>query len=646
MNPERRNVSKQTLRTGWFAFAMGLILTAALPAQQADSLVPAGAGETRAMVLRVRDAMTGLGVPGVAAQAVDPNTRLVAVRAGAGSDGLVRIALPAQVPEVEIIAEGYRAMRVPPLPPEISEPVTTVWLTPKEKPEELRPEVLEARRLPNMTLLHGRVVDLESGQPMVGAEVRLARGGTATTTDETGYFLLYAKGTKVLDMRDVPEFDDLIVEAPGFVTVRLAWLALLEQDAHFIVDLVRGRGETVRDMSHKMFPQGVPLLEADPAAFFGGQHDDGEDPAALGTVEGGTVEGGETDTLGWDPMTALAHSLGGDPRIATRASWSGLQVLNPPDQIYVNGYGWYYLEVYLARGLCNEWISSWGAQALDAGSVAYRSYGSWYQINQGSICATTSCQVFTNTYVQACDLASQRTAGMVLQKSGVVARSEYSAENNSLKCSSYSCVNTDLSCGSGKAGSPSASWPCLSDNHLFDQGPGSCCFGHGRGMCQWGTQAWSRSGKVWSWMVDQYYNASGAGSGNRTMYLTTPLEITTASASTTSVNRGGSFTINATVRNYADYTHSRIMLGASLIGPSTISDPARDKKISALARTGYTVQYRDTAVSRSFVVPSTATTGTYSLLVAIWYDSNNNSVIDSNDKPLRTITLPSAVTVH
>jgi len=567
--------------------------------------------------------MTGLAVPDVRLEGVDPSTGMTKVAARSGDDGLIRLMLPAEVPAVQVAASGYRAMSVPPLPPELAEPITTVWLTPTTRPEELRREVLAARRLPNMTMLHGRAVDLATGQSIAGARVHLAQAGTETTTAEDGYFLLYAKAIRVLSMEDVPDFDDLVVEMPGFKTVRLAYLPMLEQDAHFIIDLERGVGETVRDMSHKMWPQGVPLKTADPVAFYGG-HLSGEPVAA------------DSDPPVLDDGLA----------VATKASWSGLQVLNPPDQIYVSGYGWYYLEVYVARGLCAEWISSWGAQSLDAGSIAYRSYGSWYQINNGSICATTSCQVYNNTYVSACDLASQRTAGMVLQKSGAVARSEYSAENNARKCTSYSCVNTDLSCGSGKAGSPAASWPCITDNHLFDQGPGSCCFGHGRGMCQWGTQAWSRSGKLWNWMVDLYYNNSGGGSGNRTMYLTTPLEITTASPSATSVARGASFTINATLRNYADYTHSRIMLGASLTGPSTISNPPNDKKVSALARTGYTVQYRDTAVSRSFTVPTTAPVGTYNLLVAIWYDSNNNSVIDSTDKPLRTITLPSALSVR
>ncbi|MCB1034922.1 MAG: hypothetical protein KDD47_13930, partial [Acidobacteria bacterium] len=324
----------------------------------------------------------------------------------------------------------------------------------------------------------------------------------------------------------------------------------------------------------------------------------------------------------------------------------GLQLVNPPDQILVSGYGWFPLEVYVARGLCSEWISSWRQDSINSGSVAYRSYGSWYQINQGSICSSTSCQVFRNITVSACTTASIQTAGILLQKGGSVARSEYSAENNSRRCTSYSCVNVDLSCGSGRAGSPSAGWPCLSDSHSFSSGPGSCCFGHGRGMCQWGTQAWAVGGQRWNWMVDHYFNASGGGSGQRTMYMTSPLELVSASTSTTSPARGSTFTINATLRNYADYAHSRLMLGASILGPATLSDPPRDKVVTALARSGYSTSYRDTAVSRSFVVSSSAPVGTYDLLVAIWYDTNGNSVIDSGDKALRSIRYPGHLTVR
>ena len=56
--------------------------------------------------------------------------------------------------------------------------------------------------------------------------------------------------------------------------------------------------------------------------------------------------------------------------------------------------------------------------------------------------------------------------------------------------------------------------------------------------------------------------------------------ITTASTRASTVSRGSTFTIYATVRNYADYSHSRLMLGASLTGPTSASDSAHDKKIT------------------------------------------------------------------
>ncbi|HRC85155.1 MAG TPA: hypothetical protein PK413_06070, partial [Thermoanaerobaculia bacterium] len=202
-----------------------------------------------------------------------------------------------------------------------------------------------------------------------------------------------------------------------------------------------------------------------------------------------------------------------------------------------------------------------------------------------------------------------------------------------------------LSCGSGKAGSPAASWPCLSDSHLFDQGPGTCCFGHGRGMCQWGTQAWSRGGQLWNWITDHYFNANGSGTGMRTMFMTSPFTLVSATFPA-SVTRGTTITVNETLRSYTDWNQGQILLGASLLGPSSISDPAHDKKVTVLARTSFSVQSRDTAVSRLFTVPATATRGTYDLLVAIWFDTNGNNTIDSNDKPLRTLSYPAAVVVN
>lgn len=604
------------LRQRWLAASAVILLCGFPTGLSADDGSP-----TR---LFVRDAWTGLAVPGAQAQAGATGTPRLEAAREASAVGHLSFPVGIDGERLEIRAPGYRTMLVPAFAPDRESPTTAVWLIPRERAEELRPEKIAERRLPATTMLHGHVVDPGSGRPVAGATVTVDGTDRRTATNERGYFLLYTKGTKVLSPADVPEFADLVVAAPGHATARLRHIALLEDDFHFIVDLPAGTGEISRDLSHKLYPIGY------------------EDHLEGWVGHGEEEEAGAIDAA---PAAAFAAAPGGLEHATLAATPGGLQVINPPDNINVSGFGLVPLEVYLARGLCAEWISSWGAHSLAAGAIAYRSYGSWYQINNGSICTTTSCQVYNNTYNANCDAAAQRTTGILLQRLGAVARSEYSAENNSLVCGGFSCVNVDLSCGNGSAGSPSASWSCLADSHLFDQGPGTCCFGHGRGMCQWGTHAWSRGGQLWNWITDRYYNNFGTGTGLRTMFMTSPFDIVSATFPG-AAGRGTTFTINETLRSYTDWSQSQIMLGASLTGPATVSDAARDKKVTVLARTSFAVQSRDTAVSRQFAVPPGIPVGTYNLIVAIWFDTNGNNLIDAADKPLRTLTYPSAIVIN
>lgn len=588
-------------------------------------LDPGGQG----LLLQVRDAWTGVAVPGAYAQAPDgAHGAADGARTKAGATGLVKLSTtPATV---TVAAPGYRSMTFRPAQTAEEKAAlatapdgrTAVWLLPEKRPEEMRIDSIRARSVPGTTMLHGHVVDVARGTPIAGATVRIAGTDETTTTDERGYFVLHAQGTRITSPDEVPELADLLISVDGFKTERLSYIALLEDDQHFVVDMVRGSGEVVRDVSHKMFPEGKSIFDQKQAQA--------------------SVTEEETQAV----QRTAPSDVAPQATLSTKATFGGLQVVNPPDQIYVSGYGYIPLEVYLANGLCGEWISSWGQESLNAGAVAYRSYGAWYQLNYGYICTTTSCQVYNNSYNSKCDLAAQKTSGILLQLGGSVARSEYSAENDSYACSGYSCVNSDLSCGYPYAGSPSANWSCLYDSHGFTGGPGYCCFGHGRGMCQWGTYDWAKQGQIWNWMVNHYFNANGSGSGSRTMYMTTPLDIVTASTSTSSAARGSTITLNMTVRNYADWGHSNLMFGASLIGPSSHSDPAHDSVFTAPARSSYSTSYKDTTTSRYFTISSGAGTGTYDLLVAIWKDTNGNNQIDSSDLVLRTGRFNGALYVY
>jgi peptidoglycan hydrolase-like amidase len=181
------------------------------------------------------------------------------------------------------------------------------------------------------------------------------------------------------------------------------------------------------------------------------------------------------------------------------------------------------LETYVRRGLDDEWVSSWHGESLRAGAVAYRSYGAYRVAHPLSsnydICSNAYCQVNESDTYTATEAAAIDTAGVILSQDGTtIFFAEYSSENNSWDNPNdgLSCTNTDLSCGNGRNGSPAAGWPCLTDS----VGTGYGCFGHGKGMSQWGTQRWAaNNGKDWKWIVNHYYNNSGQPAGKRSAFM-------------------------------------------------------------------------------------------------------------------------------
>ncbi|MFL5744459.1 MAG: SpoIID/LytB domain-containing protein [Niastella sp.] len=160
------------------------------------------------------------------------------------------------------------------------------------------------------------------------------------------------------------------------------------------------------------------------------------------------------------------------------------------------------LEEYVQTGIDDEWIASWGAAALQAGSVAYRTYGAWYVLHpvksSFDIAASTCNQAWESDKYTAAINAAKSTAGIVLVKSGAIFRAEYSAENNK------------AGCGDGYSGTGTTSgWPCISDARCAGHDKN----GHGRGMCQWGSSRWA-SDKTYTWILNHYYNP-----GNVTIQL-------------------------------------------------------------------------------------------------------------------------------
>lgn len=301
----------------------------------------------------------------------------------------------------------------------------------------------------------------------------------------------------------------------------------------------------------------------------------------------------------------------------------------------------YDLETYVRRGLNDEWIASWNTQSLRAGSVAYRSYGAWHALNpvpgRGfDICSSACCQVNDGDTSASTDQAVTRTAGLMLERNGAVFRSEYSAENN-CRLGSMSCSNSDLSCGNGYAGSPATNWPCLADPVGIDRD----CFGHGRGMSQWGTQRWSLAPhqQSWRWQVNHYYNDNGTGSGLRTAVLTRVLWLDDLQPRQRTAVPGATLVIDYSARNLAATTHQWGLLGASLRLPPGpyVDDPDNDAPV--------TLPSGPSSRQRVFDLPAALPPGRYDLYGSLYLDIDENGAISSTDLAQALLQRPASVRV-
>ncbi len=305
----------------------------------------------------------------------------------------------------------------------------------------------------------------------------------------------------------------------------------------------------------------------------------------------------------------------------------------------------YSLQTYCKYVLPAEIYSCWGnltggMNSLQACAVAVRSYGMYYvynPINAGlyDICDNTYCQYMGTTLSTNTSNAVDNTFGYILTNSSGVVRSEYSAENN------------NKGCGNGYSGTGS-SWPCISDPVCTGFSPN----GHGRGLCQWGTVRWatgrvvstsspcsqgtlhSYGTKTWQQILNHYYNVSPQ---NWQVTQGTSAVINTSVSAPSAANPCAQVTINSNVTTIGT---GSLMIGASIAPTGTenwISDPTNDVKRTF---TSGTANY-----SRVFKIPCNAASGTYDLYTALWYDKNNNNIIDGGDFVVSTKITTAAITI-
>jgi len=624
---------KNLLRTkspSWVSrvILQSLVMAAALALSSGEAGVESeapGAAPEGFLEIRVRDSLTGYGVNGtISARAVTDLPWLTADFPQASHHQTLQ--LPRGDYALRVTAPRYRGVETHfSIEPETPLSVT-VWLDPEIPTRELRREIVKSKLRAGHAMLHGHIVDGATGDPLSGVEVRVNAG--QTRSDVRGYFVIYVPVNPV-QPGSLPEEENLTADLPGYKTYLLTQIPLAEGDTHFLIDMELGRGVTGRDDTHKMMRSAEELRRSQSASETDGESPDSSEfqsPPDELTVRPANVLLGRRAAFGvlampWAPPASIRVGFN-----CSCATCSSVAVMS--------------LETYTKRGLNDEWIASWRPHSLRAGAIAYRSYGSYYVYHPRSpnydICSTTCCQVNDADTSASTDSAVDYTAGILLERNGAIFRSEYSAENNNFNCGVSGCSNQYCGqCGDGFAGSPGANWPCVDEP--LDAGRN--CFGHGRGMCQWGTQRWALQGELWNWIEDRYYNNNGNPEGLRSAYMTSPLDIGGAFVEPSEVAPEGTFAIFESNVNYAELEHSRVMLGASLWSEETgyVSDPAGDVRV--------TLYPGATDLSRTFAVPAETPSGTYWLLVALWLDVDEDFAIGGADLPLVSYWIPGAVTV-
>ena len=562
-----------------------------------------------AIELAARDALTGAPIDAQVTYETLEGSRSFAL------DGrLQMLVAPAARASAKAEARGYQTLSFTLDPSTRS---MTLLLEPLEFPARFQQVESWAQDQPHMTWLQGYVRRAEDGSAVPDAQVLLE--GRRVQTDENGYFELGLVAPTGSEFQRLT----LRVQALGIGDREISGLLLSAGIQRFVVALDRQGLVVERNV--------IGALDVTAERQMDGAGD------LLGVL------GDELPAQAHD-ATGVMVAPGIVPPASIRVGFSDAACTTQCCTSACTHVCTMPLETYVRRGLDNEWIASWNTQSLRAGSIAYRSYGAWRANNpirsNFDICSNACCQVNNATTHSATDGAIARTPGIVLSRNGSqIASSEYSSENNSWKDpgSSLSCSNADLSCGNGFAGSPATGWPCLADS----VGTGKSCFGHGRGMSQWGTQRWAIAAtpQRWPWIVDHYFNAHGTGSGLRTAVMTSPLLLSGVAAQPSSVASGTSFQIVAQAHNYAGAVHPNVLMGASLYrgGVGYIDDSSNDAPQSLVSGSQ--------AVTRAFQVPAGTSSGSYDLLVSLYLDVDENGSISSADLPLALLRANGAVQI-
>jgi len=461
--------------------ALALLLTVGL----ASAGLTACAATRHPVTLRFEDSLTGRAVVPERVELRSGSTGdLLAPAAGAllGGRAAWSPTLPAGTHTLRVESPGFFPLNASlAVLGEGNLPVTLV-LDPVTPPPQLNPAQIESLRRPDAMLLLGFVTDADTGGPLAGVEVLAGESGRRTTTDGEGFFALSVPAP----VGGTLDGGSFFFMQPGYRTQERSRVELWAGgDWLWRIRLTRGEGAETFDSRSTRRRAGETPAEtaADSAAA----------PAPLRQPKS-------------DPPPPVRV-----PRTirVLRSDGAGVD--------YVS------LETYTKRVLPSEWVASWasfsgGSNSLKAGAVAIRTFGAGYvstpQASTYDVCATTSCQVYNpGANNSAANAAVDQTVSFLMLPPGATRigykHTEYSAENNAL----------GQTCGDGFTGNAGG---CIPDAVCT----GEARYGHGRGLCQWGSAKWATGLKFpgnsfplngtttngqprqdWVWLLNHYYPA-------------------------------------------------------------------------------------------------------------------------------------------
>jgi hypothetical protein len=538
-----------------------------------NALVASSKGK---LSLFVRDGITGYGVKSEILFSSPKDSYLLSTDEG----GILEFIADSGRFDLTINTPGYKQVKTFFSITSNEEVKTNIWLD-RESNHAVTKTEYDSNE--STAVIEGYVVDGTSGKPIEGVNVYFTTIDKNIKTDKHGYFRIESETVSKLEggQDDNPRRVKIEFTKESFRDYSIENFLLVKGVVTLRITLEKGKDKVIENYFQSILDkqnENTDIYE---------QPESNQEQKFYGNE-------GISDVSSLQSCPTLPTTI----RVGTGCPTSGgkpvcTQVCTGPVQVMS-------LESYVQSGLDNEWIPTWKSASLQAGAVAYRTYGAYYVINQPlgnpnyDIRSDTCNQAWVSGTAPSCENAANATVGeVIVNSSNVIVKPEYSAENN------------NAGCGNGFSGTGST-WPCISDNVCS----GFSTDGHGRGMCQNGSNRWALQGQTYTWILDHYYNPGNYFRCGSTGIMPPP-------------NDTCSNAISLTSNTACSYT-SGTVLNATASG---LAKPSCDGSSSPNM---YDVWYKFTATSSSHMVTVDPSTASGDPVVSV-YSSCGGSPVGCSD---------------